>query len=252
MCSHIDQRRARPGHWFCHTLLDLLDLNRMNMPTQSFAPRIDILPAAQAALWRELGEEIPATFTLYGGTALALQLGHRQSIDFDFFGPAFDPDELLRSIRFLIDAEIVQRAANTLTVRVDRGGPVLVSFFGVPGMGRIQPALRAKDNGLLVASLIDIAGTKANVIQKRAVSKDYIDIAALISAGVDLPSALAAARAIYGPSFNPQITLKALSYFDDVADLPPETKRLLQEAVRGVDVNAMPSLSAIAKIGAPS
>lgn len=73
----------------------------MSMPTQSFTPRLDILPAAQVTLWQELGEEIPSTFTLYGGTALALQLGHRQSIDFDFFGPAFDPDKLLNLFRFL-------------------------------------------------------------------------------------------------------------------------------------------------------
>jgi hypothetical protein len=222
----------------------------MNPPQPPFAPRLDILPTAQAALWRELSAEIPATFTLYGGTALALQLGHRQSIDFDFFGAAFDPDDLRRSLRFLAAAETVQRAADTLTVRVDRGGPVLVSFFGVPQLGRVQPPLRANGSGLLIASLVDIAGMKASVVQKRAASKDYIDIAALIGAGIDLSTSLAAGRAIYGASFNPQITLKALSYFDDVGDLPVETKRALQDAVRGVDVNAIPALAATGTIGA--
>lgn len=221
----------------------------MNTPTQSFAPRLEILPAAQAALWKELSE-VPAPFTLYGGTALALQLGHRQSVDFDFFGAAFDPDDLSASLRFLRDAEIVQRAADTLTVRVDRGGPVLVSFFGVPELGRVRPPLRANDNGLLVATLVDIAGMKASVVQKRAAAKDYIDLAALIDTGVDLSIALAAARAIYAASFNPQITLKALSYFDDVGDLPVETKRLLQEAVRDVDVNTIPALVPFGTIGA--
>jgi hypothetical protein len=47
-------------------------------------PHLDILPASQRALWRELAE-IPPDFVLYGGTALALRLGHRQSEDFDFF-----------------------------------------------------------------------------------------------------------------------------------------------------------------------
>lgn len=223
----------------------------MSMPSKSFTPRLDILPAAQAALWRELGAAIPASFTLYGGTALALQLGHRQSVDFDFFGAAFDPDQLLKGLRFLSGGEIVQRATDTLTVRVDRGGPVLVSFFGLPELGRVELPLRTSDVGLLVAGLIDIAGMKASVVQKRAVAKDYIDMAALIGAGIDLSVALAAARAIYGAAFNPQITLKALSYFDDVDELPTETKRALQEAVRKVDLNALPALLAVDKIGTP-
>ena len=51
------------------------------MPT--FQPRLDILPASQRTLWPEL-DATPDHFTLYGGTALALRLGHRQSVDFDF------------------------------------------------------------------------------------------------------------------------------------------------------------------------
>lgn len=43
-----------------------------------FTPRLDILPSAQRRLWDELGAT-PPEFTLYGGTAIALQLGHRQS-----------------------------------------------------------------------------------------------------------------------------------------------------------------------------
>jgi hypothetical protein len=45
---------------------------------------LDILPASQRQLWPEL-DAVPADFVLYGGTGLALQLGHRVSEDFDFF-----------------------------------------------------------------------------------------------------------------------------------------------------------------------
>lgn len=51
---------------------------------QDFKPRLDILPPSQRRLWGEL-INVPKTFTLYGGTAIALQLGHRASVDFDFF-----------------------------------------------------------------------------------------------------------------------------------------------------------------------
>ena len=52
--------------------------------SNEFSPRLDILPPPQISLWPELGQ-VPADFALYGGTALALHLGHRESIDFDFF-----------------------------------------------------------------------------------------------------------------------------------------------------------------------
>jgi hypothetical protein len=221
----------------------------MSLSLKLFAPRLEVLPSAQAALWGELSGEIPASFTLYGGTALALQLGHRQSIDFDFFGNSFDPDALLKNTRFLANAEVVQRAADTLTARVDRGGPVLVCFYGVPELGRVEPPLLSNDNNVPVAGLTDIAGMKVSVVQKRAAAKDYVDVAALVAAGVNLTTALAAGHAIYGSNFNPQISLKALSYFDDVGELPGETKRILQDAVRKVDINAIPVLNAIGKIG---
>lgn len=87
-------------------------------------PRIDILPAAQKRLWPELAG-IPAHFTLYGGTAIALRLGHRASIDFDFFSRApFAPQALQETMRFLDDAVVRQSEANALTRSVERDGPV--------------------------------------------------------------------------------------------------------------------------------
>jgi hypothetical protein len=47
---------------------------------QKLSPRLEILPAAQRRLWSEL-DQVPNEFVLYEGTAIALQLGHRQSID---------------------------------------------------------------------------------------------------------------------------------------------------------------------------
>jgi len=51
-----------------------------------FAPRLDVLPEPQRKLWPELAGT-PDHFILYGGTAIALRFGHRQSVDFDFFSP---------------------------------------------------------------------------------------------------------------------------------------------------------------------
>jgi hypothetical protein len=201
----------------------------------AFMPRLAILPPAQRRLWPELAAT-PAAFTLYGGTALALRLAHRVSVDFDFFSnDPFDPDQLAVSIPYLADAERVQVAPNTLTCRVERGGPVLLSFFGGLRLGQVALPDQAKDNSLRVASLHDIAGAKAAVIQKRAEVKDYLDIDALLRTGIDLPAILAAARIVYGRAFNPLVTLKALSFFDDVAGLPSRVRKRLGAAVATVD-----------------
>jgi hypothetical protein len=213
--------------------------------TSEFAPRLDILPAPQRRLWDEL-IDLPSSFVLYGGTAIALHLGHRQSVDLEFLSlSAFAPDELYASLSFLKGAEILQSKPSTLACLVDRRGPVHVSFFGLPTLGRVANPLIAPDNGVKVASIVDLAGMKAATVPHRAEAKDYVDLAAMLEAGVvDLPTALAAASAIYGRQFNPQLTLKALCYFEDgnVSNVPQAYKERLVRAVAAVDLGRLPRL----------
>jgi len=85
--------------------------------TADFQPNLSILAAPQRRLWDEL-ETVPSEFVLYGGTALALHLGHRQSVDFDFFGNRlFDPARLAATIPFLTRATTTQQGPNTLSLR---------------------------------------------------------------------------------------------------------------------------------------
>jgi len=208
-----------------------------------FIPRLDILPKPQRRLWDEL-TTVPAEFVLYGGTAIALHLGHRHSVDFDFFGNrAFDPEQLASSVPFLMESTITHQEQSTLSVLVHRGGPVKLSFFGLPRLPRLTPPHVAPGNGLKVATLLDLAGTKASVVQRRAEAKDYHDIDAILCDGrIDLPAALGAARAIYGARFNPEITLKALSYFGEgnLRRLPRTVKDRLAAAARDVDPDRLP------------
>ncbi|WP_251134175.1 nucleotidyl transferase AbiEii/AbiGii toxin family protein [Rhodomicrobium sp. Az07] len=214
--------------------------------TQIFDPRLDILPASQRRLWDELGDT-PADFILYGGTALALRIGHRKSVDFDFFSSEpLDPAKLLEQVPYLKNASVIQSEVNTLTVTVRRRGPVKLSYFGVPRLRRVGETSKAPVTGLRVASLLDLAGTKAAVVQRRAEAKDYIDVAAILSEGsIDLPLALASAKAIYGAQFNPQNTLKALVFFDEgnLQGLSQRIKKQLVDAVRGVDLSKLPHLT---------
>ena len=208
-----------------------------------FIPRLDVLPLPQRRLWDEF-TSIPPEFVLYGGTAIALHLGHRESVDFDFFGNrSFDPAELMATVPFMAGAQITRREPNTLTAIIDRDGVVKVSFFGVPEIPRLVRPHEVRENGVRVASLLDLAGMKASVVQVRAEARDYIDIDAIMASGkVDLPTALVAGRAIYGMQFNPEITLKALSFFDDgnLRRLPEPLKARLAKAAREVDLERLP------------
>jgi len=209
-----------------------------------FTPHLEILPPSQRLLWEEL-HDVPPEFVMYGGTALALQLGHRQSLDFDFFCfQSFDTMALYHQIHFLAGSTIVQQGKNTLSCLIDRGGELRISFFGVPYIRQIESP-HLSPNGSKIASLIDLAGTKAAVVQQRAEARDYLDLDALIRHGIDLPHALAAAQAIYGPEFNALITLKALSFFGDgnLSKLPEETKARLIKAVAEVDLGNLPTLT---------
>lgn len=224
----------------------------MTAAAERFSPKLGVLPPQQRRLWDEL-TAIPDWFTLYGGTAIALQLGHRESVDFDFFGREnFEPRALLKRLPFLADGEVTQSAASTLSVWLDRGGAARVSFFGVPELGEVESPRIAEGPGIKVAALIDLAALKTVVVQSRAEVKDFIDIDALLSAGIDLSDALAAAKIIQGPSFNPQISLKALAYFGDgnLASLSRDARKRLLVAVDAVDLNCLPTLRYNRRYGA--
>jgi hypothetical protein len=209
-----------------------------------FKPKLSILPKSQRRLWPELSR-VPEFFVLCRGTAIALQLAHRASLDFDFIGDReFDPDDLYSLISFLDQSHSVQKGPSTLKCIVDRGGPVQLSFFGAPRIKLTNPPLVAGDNKLQVASLIDLAGMKSAVVQKRSEAKDYIDLDAIIESGaIDLATALSAARAIYGQTFNPELTLKSLTYFGDgdLDKLPEDIRERLVAAVRAIQSNEPPT-----------
>ena len=211
-----------------------------------FKPNLSILPEPQRQLWAEL-RNTPKTFVLYGGTALALRLGHRQSEDFDFFSNLpFNPNSLRDSIPYLKHAEMTQFQDNTLTAVVDRNGPVKLSFFGSVGIKRVHDPDVVEENGVQVASMLDLLASKLKTVQLRAQAKDYRDVQGTLEAGLSLAEGLAAAAAIYGKDFNGALSLKALTFFED-GDLPSLTRTVqkrLQEAATLVNLRELPAVVA--------
>lgn len=179
-------------------------------------PHFHILPDAQKTIWRHLAPCKDLGFCLYGGTAIALHLGHRSSVDFDFFShlPLDEAKEklLLAHLPFLSDARVMQSVADTRTYTTSEG--VALSFFGNIGFGRVGEPLTTEDGVLQVASLQDLMGNKLAVMLKRIQVKDYQDIAAILRYGIDFHDGLAYAQALYAqfPTFE---CVRAMVYFED-------------------------------------
>ena len=201
----------------------------------TFSPRLDILPDEQRTLWPELAR-VPESFVLYGGTAVAIRLGHRASVDFDFISSEpLDFDELF-ALPFVRNADVLERDPATLTVstpRAETAAPVKVSFFGELDMGRVGHPERTEDGVMRVASVLDLFATKLKVLLQRIAARDYLDIAAILESGVPLEDGLGAAVTLYGTEFPPMEAAKALAWFEtgDARNVDPATRELLSRTV---------------------
>jgi hypothetical protein len=208
-------------------------------------PQLDVLPPPQRRFW-PLFAQLPEHFVLYGGTAIGLRLGGRQSVDFDFFSnQPISEDALSRSLPFLRGAELLQSDRNTLTFTVHREGEIKVSFFGGLTIGRVADPDPSEDNGVFIASLLDLAAQKMKVILARAEAKDYLDIHILLKSGITLPRALGAAKALY-PEFNPVLSLKALAYHGEpnLAAMPADVREHLTAASAKVEsIDTIPKIA---------
>ena len=160
-------------------------------------------------------------FVLAGGTAVALRLGHRLSVDFDFFTMrSFRPDRLHQAINGLgLETAVLQEETGTLTLSADG---VKVSFFHYP-----YSFLEATStlHGVQVAGLIDIASMKLMAMMHRGAKRDYADLYWILQ---DIPFSKIAANMInrYGANrVNPLVIGKALVFFQD-ADADPDPEYL--------------------------
>jgi hypothetical protein len=206
------------------------------------APDLSMLPDAQVELWPKMGD-IPEPFVLYGGTGLALRLAHRQSVDFDFFAhDPFSAGELLDGLRWLGRLDVIEMRDNELAV-IEPGGVQLAFYGGLDLQVVAEPSLVAA-NGLVVASVYDLAGTKAKAILDRSEWKDYVDIAKLLRAGHRLADVIGYATTIFDRQFEfpAQVFLRSLVWFGDgtAGDVPQGIRSELEMAVRDLDLADIP------------
>jgi hypothetical protein len=190
-------------------------------------------------------------FVLYGGTAVALNYGHRISSDFDFFSSNLLTDYLKLKIKSLLhipnDSFIIQDTINTLNIVTYNN--VNITLFGGLTFGRIGTPELTDDNILLIASKYDLLMTKLKVIMQRSDIRDYIDIAILLNDGLDLSVGLAANVAIYNDNFSCFHCLKALTFYFDgsLETLDTKYQLILIEHAKKVDSTKLPKVPIISK-----
>lgn len=153
---------------------------------------------------------------LVGGTALALQLGHRKSIDLDFFGTVDCEAEYLReSIAGIASLTILKESPHIHIYIVD-GIKVDIVNYKYPWLDDV-----VLEQGLRLASVSDIAAMKITAIIGRGTKKDFIDIAFLLH-HFSLEEILHFYAAKYNDS-SVFMAMKSLAYFEDAeADPMPD------------------------------
>lgn len=153
---------------------------------------------------------------LVGGTALALQYGHRQSIDLDFFGVLPENhDELFVALRALGNLSIMNRSAKIVQTSINGIKVDFVDYRDYPWID--EPV---KEGIITLASPKDIAAMKVNAAINRGTKKDFVDIFVLLQ-HFSLAEILDFYRQKY-PDYSDYRALLSLTYFDDAEgqDMP--------------------------------
>ena len=180
----------------------------------------DILDKKRLAVLTLL-KNFKADFYLAGGTGLALQIGHRDSIDFDFFSPKnFAAEKFFAKIKKVFAKHRilkVQEEKNTLTVYID--DVIKLSFFSYDY--KLIDKLLVEDN-LRIASIADIGCMKLAAIVSRATNKDYIDLYFILQK-ISLSELLKKTEKKM-PDLDINLVLKSLVYFNDLIIEPIKYK----------------------------
>lgn len=174
------------------------------------------LPEAQRRALDRL-KSVPrmADFYLAGGTAVAVHLGHRLSLDLDFFSvrPDVDLDAVRDSVRHAFaEASTVAQTDAAVQLLCD-GAPIDLVRYPYPPLRAIG---RTAD-GIAVASLLDLAAMKLGALSRRGLRRDFWDLAEIVRrGGVTLEEACRAYRERYGVAeADLYHVLRALAWFED-------------------------------------
>ena len=179
-------------------------------------------------------------FYLVGGTALALQIGHRLSVDFDFFSFEPLPPNLLRQVKRVFShssISVTYRVPEQLNLLIDN---IQTTFFHYE-YPVVNPFMEYK--GVSLVSIQEIAAMKAFAVGKRLAYKDYVDWYFMLNEEyVTLKEVISLCARKYGSDFNDRLFLGQLVFMEDI---PTQKIDFLRDPVERDKVQA--SLEALVR-----
>jgi len=147
-------------------------------------------------------------FGLVGGTAIALQIGHRRSIDFDLTSiNMFNNSEIKKKIDKVDKVIIDEKGEYTIIIKDTK-----VTFFHYP----FKIEFKESFNETKVADLLTLAALKAYTLGRRTKWKDYVDLYFIFKDYFSLNQVIKKAESIFDKEFNEKIFRVQLSYFKDI------------------------------------
>ncbi len=151
-------------------------------------------------------------FYLVGGTAIALHLGHRSSIDFDLFTKKdFDNLDIRKKIVSFSPVErvIIDRKGEYTAIVDGVKTTFLFYDFAISCKDKLESIIKLPD-------LLTLAAMKAYALCRRAKWKDYVDLYFILSNHYTLVEINKKAKQIFGAEFNEKIFREGLCYFKDI------------------------------------
>jgi len=182
---------------------------------------VDVLNSFQKKILPAMAQALAGTdLYLAGGTALALQVGHRPSIDFDWFGSQIgDAEILFHRLRVAgLDFTVLTHSFETVYVEIET---VQVSFIGY-SYPVLHPFCHWAEYDISMASLDDIACMKLSAVTNRGSRKDFIDLHYLVTNFKSLERYLVLFQKKYKQQDIGHV-IRSLVFFED-ADQEPEIK----------------------------
>lgn len=178
---------------------------------------------------------------LGGGTAIALQLGHRKSYDFDLFTKQLISPGIKQTVLATFGKEKIQVLNDTSReLTFFTHSQIKITFLHFP----FQPLHPLVIDLLLpLFDIKDLASNKAYLLGRRPAYRDYIDIYFLLKHGLSLEQIIKETQKRFGGGFSEKLFLEQLTYFDDLDNFeikfigekqptPPEVKNFLEKEVK--------------------
>lgn len=180
----------------------MLRLETIDPDTLVLLKRLQALPAL-------------AETRLVGGTALAMQLGHRVSIDLDLFGK-WDYSQDLRALFSAVGRTEKEGGTPDGRMAFLYVDGVKVDCVSYEIYRWLEPPV--EEDGVRLAGIRDIAAMKINAVTNRGSRKDFVDVARLLD-DFPLDEIFRWYREKY-PEANPAFAMRSLSYFVDAETMP--------------------------------